>query len=136
MNDKTIRVRACLAAVREGRVLLVPHYDTDAGPVQWHIPGGEVAFGEGLPQAAVREFKEETGLTALVTGLLEVSEVVLPERPWHSITITFQGEVVEGEVAAEAGHPYGRKAPRWFTADELKGVAYHPAGAVEKALGV
>jgi hypothetical protein len=33
MNDY-IRVRVCLAVVDDGRLLLVPHYNTDAGPVQ------------------------------------------------------------------------------------------------------
>jgi hypothetical protein len=28
-----IRVRVNLAVVRDGQILLVPHYDTDAGPV-------------------------------------------------------------------------------------------------------
>jgi len=51
-----IRVRACLAVVQDGRVLLVPHYDTDVGPVQWVIPGGRMKYGERLQEAALREF--------------------------------------------------------------------------------
>jgi ADP-ribose pyrophosphatase YjhB (NUDIX family) len=33
MNDY-IRVRVCLAVVDDDRLLLVPHYNMDAGPVQ------------------------------------------------------------------------------------------------------
>jgi len=134
--DNMIRIRACLAVVQEGRILLAPHYDTDVGPVQWVIPGGRVEFGESLHGTALREFQEETGLQAQVVGLLDVSEVIRPERPWHSITITFSGRVTGGKLAAEAGHQYGKKTPRWFSVAEIGTVEYHPQSAVEKALGI
>jgi 8-oxo-dGTP diphosphatase len=132
--DEEIRIRACLAVVRDGQILLVPHYGTDAGPVQWTIPGGRVAFGEGLRVAALREFEEETGLQAEVAGLLDVSEVILPEKPRHSITVTFSGRITAGELAPEAGHRHGRKMPRWFSAEMINGVPVHPEGTVRKAL--
>lgn len=134
--DASIRVRVCLAAVEAGRLLLVPHFNTDAGAAQWVVPGGKVEFGEALHHAAVREFAEETGLRARVTGLLDVSEVIWPERPYHSITISFSGSITGGTLRAEADHPYGEKTPRWFSAAEVRNVAYHPGKTVEKALGI
>lgn len=130
-----MRVRVALAVVCEGRILLVPHFQTDAGPVQWTIPGGRLEFGEPARAAAAREFEEETGLRARVDAVLDVSEVILPERPYHSLTITFSGTLLGGTLAAEAGHPYGAKMPRWFSAAELAGLAYHPPAVVERALG-
>lgn len=134
--DDMIRIRACLAVVHDNRILLVPHYNTDAGPVQWLIPGGRVGFGESLQEAAVREFSEETGLQARITGLLDVSEVILPEKPWHSITVTFAGSITGGELASEANHRYSKKMPKWFLVEEIGTVKYHPKQAVEKALGI
>lgn len=131
-----IRVRVALAVVEEDRILLVPHYDTDAGPVQWCIPGGRLGMGEALRAAAAREFTEETGLIARVNDVLEVSEVLLPERRYHSLTITFGGTLLGGTLAAEPGHRYGEKLPRWFSASELAGLAYHPPATVERALGL
>ena len=131
-----IRVRACLAAVQDDKLLLVPHYQTDAGATQWNIPGGSVEFGESVQETALREFREETGLRACITGLLDVSEVIRPEQPWHSITITFAGTILEGELATEVGHPHGTKIPRWFSRGELVGEAYHPPHVVEKALAI
>jgi ADP-ribose pyrophosphatase YjhB (NUDIX family) len=95
-----------------------------------------VEFGERLEDAAVREFAEETGLTAEITGLLATSQVILPERPYHSITIAFWGKLLGGTLQAEADHGYGVKVPKWFSAAEVQQVAYHPPALVEKALGI
>ena len=134
--DDPIRIRVCLAAVENGKLLLVPMYGTDVGPVQWSIPGGGLAFGEGLHDCALREFEEETGLKAAVTGLLDVSEVLQPDKPYHSVTMAFSGNVVGGRERPEPQHRHGDKVPRWFSAQELAGLEYHPRSAVEKALGV
>ena len=134
--SETIRVRACMAVVEAGTLLLVPHYQTDAGvDVQWNLPGGRVEFCEGVEAAALREFYEETGMDAEIVQLLATSEVLLPERPYHSITIAFLGRLTGGRLQAEADHGYGVKVPRWFTAEELQQVAYHPPSIVEKSLG-
>ena len=134
MSD-SIRIRVCLAVVDNGKILLVPHYKTDAGTVQWVTPGGEIEFGESFKEAAAREFYEETGLQAEVVSLLNVSEVIHSERPYHSITISFSGSVIDGELRSEANHPYGEKVPRWFSAAEVKAIKYHPEKTVEAALG-
>ena len=131
-----IRIRVALAVVKGDRILLLPHYDTDAGPVQWCVPGGKLGFGESLREAAEREFEEETGLRALAGELLDVSEVVLPERPYHSITVSFSGTALDGEVRPEPEHRHGEKMPRWFDAHELRSLVYHPEQTVEKALGL
>ena len=122
--------------MRGGKILLVPHYDTDAGPVQWCIPGGQLDLGESLGEAAKREFLEETGLRVEACRLLDVSEVILPERPYHSITITFGGTVEGARVRPEPDHRYGERTPRWLSREELALLAYHPASTVEKALGL
>ena len=133
MEQNSIRVRACLAVMNEGKILLVPHYDTDKGPIQWNIPGGRVKFEESIQQAAIREILEETGFNAKIGRLLDVSEVLLPDKPWHSVTITFLGQVIDGKIQAEQGHPYGEKTPKWFTFEELEGLSYHPKDTIEKA---
>lgn len=131
-----IRVRACLAVVEQGKLLLVPHYQTDVGDVQWNLPGGRVEFGERLEDAAQREFHEETGLKAEVIDLLATSEVIRLERPYHSITIAFRGRLIGGSLQPEADHGYGEKVPRWFSAEEVIYVAYHPPAIIAKALGI
>jgi ADP-ribose pyrophosphatase YjhB (NUDIX family) len=134
VSKRTIRTRVCLAAIRRARILLVPHYDTDVGPVQWCIPGGELRYGESLQACALREFKEETGLRAKVVRLADVSEVILPREHWHSVTITFVGKVTGGRVRAERSKKYGKKAPCWFSKQELRGLKYHPKQTIDKLL--
>ena len=134
MNQPTIHVRVCLATLQDNRILLVPHYNTDAGPLQWNIPGGRLEFGESLREAALREFTEETGLTAEIIDLLDVSEVLLPERPWHSVTIAFLGRVTGGSLRDEVHPLYGSKMPEWFSLEELSDTPYHPPHIVRKAL--
>jgi 8-oxo-dGTP diphosphatase len=135
-QSEEIRIRVALAVVKHDRILLVPLYDTDAGLVQWCLPGGRLGFGESLRGAAEREFGEETGLRARAGELLDVSQVVLPERPYHSITIAFSGSILGGEERPEPDHRYGEKMPRWFHAHELRSLVYHPERTVEKALGL
>ena len=129
-----IRIRVGIAVVRGQRVLLVPHYHTDVGPVQWCIPGGRLELGERLQEAAEREFEEETGLQVHAGDLLSVSEVIHPERPYHSITLTYAGQIKGGALGPEQGNPYGRKMPRWLSASDLETLEYHPREAIDKAL--
>ena len=43
-------------------------------PLLWEFPGGRVEPGESLPQALIREWQEELGLTPRVLGLLNCYE--------------------------------------------------------------
>lgn len=135
-SEHIIRLRVGIAVVKNDQILLIPHYDTDVGPIQWVIPAGRLEFGESLEAAAQREFEEETGLQAEISGLLDISEVVLPEQPWHSVTITYSGHIVGGTLRAEPNHAYGDKTPRWLSKVDLANTPYHPAQTVNKALGL
>jgi 8-oxo-dGTP diphosphatase len=128
-----IRLRACIAVVDKGQILLVPHFQTDAGPIQWVVPGGGVEFGESLHAAATREFKEETGFDAEIDELLDTFEVIHPARPWHSVTIAFRGHIVRGHPHSEET-PWGLRTARWFSLMELHDQPYHPPEIVQKAL--
>ena len=49
-----------------GRILLQRRRDND----KWALPGGVMELGESLPDCAVREVKEETGLDVEVSGIV------------------------------------------------------------------
>lgn len=52
----------------DGTILLV--HKTDNG--LWALPGGGIDIGESVTQAAVREVKEETGITVETTGIVGI----------------------------------------------------------------
>jgi len=131
-----IRVRAAIVVTQDGKILLVPHYNTNEHPISWHLPGGGVEFGESVQAAAIREFWEETGLHAHIESLLDINEVIQMEKPYHSLTTIFSGSIVGGTLTAESEHPYiryGDKMPCWFSWEELQAVNYHPEKIIKTA---
>ena len=131
-----IRVRACVAVIQEGKILLVPHYHINGEWMRWYIPGGGVEFGERLQDAATREFFEETGLHVLIDKLLDVSEGIEPKTPYHGITITFFGHIIGGTLKAESEHfsaQYGDKTPRWFSSVDIQDRECRPLYGIQAA---
>lgn len=131
-----IRVRACVAVIQEGKILLVPHYHVNAEWKRWYIPGGGVEFGERLQDAAIREFLEETGLHVHIDTLLDVSEGIEPKTPYHGITITFLGHIIGGTLKAESEHfsaQYGDKTPHWFSQDDIQDKECRPLSGIQAA---
>ncbi|WP_139807014.1 NUDIX domain-containing protein [Deinococcus hopiensis] len=73
----------------DGRVLLVR---TTKWRGLWGVPGGKVDWGETLEQAAVREFREETGLRLRDVRYAQTQEAVLSEefhKPAHMLLVDF-----------------------------------------------
>lgn len=61
--------------IDKGRVLLVRRAKPPKAG-EWSLPGGAQKLGETTAEAAIREVREETGLTTDLVGLLDVIDFI------------------------------------------------------------
>ena len=99
-----------VVCMKGDRVLLIRR-GTPPRLGEWSLPGGRIEPGERAVDAALRELKEETGVDAVITGLVDVVDGVFPEHGRHYVMIDYRaewtgGDPVAGDDAAEAAfHP-------------------------------
>ena len=113
----------------DGRLLLIEQ-ERRWGP-EWRLPGGGVELGESVSRAAIREAREETGLTVRLGRLLALDEywrvdqligfrfifLARPEPPDQSVVLP----------AEDGGVPF--LGHRWVSRDQLPTLT--PLGRVD-----
>lgn len=107
----------------EGRLLLQRRVDNGL----WAMPGGVMEMGESLPQAAVREVREETGYEVEVTGLVgtytDARHIIAYSdgEVRRQFNVCFRARVVGGRLSlSDESHE-----ARWFTPGEVVGLDMH-----------
>jgi len=96
------------------------------------LPGGFVEQDEDLPESAMRELEEETGVRAVINDLSFVGVYGAPNRDprFRTVSIVYRLEILEtvevkgGDDAAEAA---------WFDLDDLPELAFDHAEGVKDA---
>lgn len=87
----------------QGRILLQRRRGNDL----WALPGGAMEMNESLPQAAIRELKEETGLDIEITGLVGTYTDPRPSSP----TQTAKSAANSTSASAPASSAVGSLSP-------------------------
>jgi 8-oxo-dGTP diphosphatase len=95
-----------VVCLRGDQILLIRR-GTPPRQGEWSLPGGRIEPGERAVDAALRELREETGVEAEITGLIDVVDGLFPEAGRHYVLIDYaarwvSGEPVAGDDAAEA----------------------------------
>src|SRR5579863_1750816 len=89
--------------IENSRVLLVKRAHPPL-QAQWSIPGGVLELGELVREAAIREAREETGLTVEPGELLGVYDRVLRDThgrvQYHYVLVDFLCRPLGGELQA------------------------------------
>lgn len=88
-----------------GREVLLVKRGNPPRQGQWSLPGGRIEWGETTEAAALRELKEETGVEAELTGLIDVVDGVMTSRETglvtrHYIMVDYAARWLSGEPVA------------------------------------
>ena len=104
--------------IEDSRVLLVKRAHPPL-QAEWSIPGGVLEVGELVREAAIREAREETGLTVEPSDLLGVYDRILRNPAqrvqYHYVLIDFLCRRVAGDLSAASD----AAEVRWFSREEL-----------------
>jgi len=120
---KRYRPEAPVAAVsallvRGDRVLLIRRR-AEPNRGRWSFPGGVVDLGESVRDAVVREVREETGLRVEPREVVDVSDVILPDRgppEYHFVLAVFRANRVGGRLRARSD----AAEARWVRVRDLR----------------
>ncbi|MGV8929655.1 MAG: NUDIX hydrolase [Brevundimonas sp.] len=88
-----------IVCLRDDTVLLIRR-GTPPRQGEWSLPGGRIEAGERTVDAALRELREETGVEAEITGLVDVVDGLFPEAGRHYVLIDYAARWVSGEPVA------------------------------------
>lgn len=134
-ENKKVGAGIGVILIRNGKILLgMRHPDPkkadsafrSAG--EWCLPGGKLDFGETLEEGAIREVKEETGIT--ITNPQVISVHNFKNEHAHFITVGLIAHKWKGE--AKVMEPDEITKWQWFSLKKLPYPRYFPSFGVIK----
>jgi len=101
---------------RDGRVLLMRRQGAH-GDGNWSNPGGHLEYGESIEECAVREVREEVGITVQHIAFYAMTNDIFAGIGRHYITLWVTGQYVSGEAVANSTREMSEIG--WFAWDAL-----------------
>jgi 8-oxo-dGTP diphosphatase len=91
------------AVVIDGEEVLLVRRGNEPLKGEWSLPGGVLELGETLQQGVVREVREETGLTVVPGGIVEVFDRITRDdvsgrTRYHYVLVDFVCRVTGGTL--------------------------------------
>ena len=107
--------------VRRGDQVLLTHRKGSHGAGTWAPPGGHLDMGESFEECAMREVREETGVTITEPHFLAVTNDIFADEGRHYATIWMEAQVEAGVATGEAriNSPREMSELGWFDWDDL-----------------
>ena len=99
-NPLPVPVPAVGVVCLRGDEVLLIRRGTPPRQGEWSLPGGRIEPGERAVDAALRELREETGVEAEITGLIDVVDGIFPGAGRHYVLIDYAARWVSGEPVA------------------------------------
>lgn len=132
MPSPRLAVRAIL--LREDRLLLVNAWKGRTH--LWTCPGGGVELHQSLPDALIREVREETGLLIEVGKPCLLNEFHDPKGSFHQVDIYFRGRILSGDPDGAWTDPEGIVSHRrWVSRAEMARITVKPESLAAVAWG-
>lgn len=133
MRDQNIAITVdsvIFKEVQKGYELLLIRRKNDPFKNQWSLPGGFLEMDEDLETGALRELKEETGLSMQKLQQIGAFGALGRDPRGRTISVAFAGkinnpgEVQGGDDAEDA---------KWFSVDNLPELAFDHADIIKAA---
>jgi len=71
----------------------------------YNFPGGTLEVNETIVEAAIREAKEETGLTIKPKNLIKIVQIPKSKLGYNLIVFVFNSEIISGGLTTSEEHP-------------------------------
>ena len=130
VEQKRVGVGVGVVLVRNGKILLGKrHSDPNKADSafrsagQWCLPGGKIEWGESFEKGAIREVKEETGITILNPQIISVHNC--KNKYAQFVTIGLKASKWKGE--ARVMEPDEITKWQWFSLKKLPRPRYFPS---------
>ncbi|CAI0458901.1 unnamed protein product [Linum tenue] len=97
------RVAVVLFLLKGKSSVLLGRRRSEIGDSTFALPGGNLEFGEGFEECAIRELKDETGLEVQKTEFLTVTNNVFVEspKPSHYVTVFLRAQLDDPNPSSE-----------------------------------